>query len=406
MRTAILSVFLGLTAILAGCSNRAAETAAQAVEAGPQPLAVRTAKAEARTVERAIMVTGSLHPDETTAVSAEVPGRVLKINYDFGQAVRRGEVVAELDTQELRLQLEKVKATLAQALARVGLDPADGDRTPESTPMMRQARAQMEDARSKFEKAQKLIQSGDISRERYTEIEKQYHARLAAYEASGDELRTQMAVVRSLRAEVALAEKRVRDATVVAPFDGTVSQRHAAAGQYIRENVPILTLVKTRPLRLRVEAPESAVRDVKPGTPLVFTTEAVPGAQFKAVVRQLNPGLDSRSRTLTAEARLVQDDPRLTPGAFVQVRLVASQSFPVVALPKPAVYTVAGLNKFFTIENGKAVERRIGEIIASDGFVEIPAGSIPGGAEVAVSNVTLLTNGAPVRVENGGEGRR
>jgi RND family efflux transporter MFP subunit len=386
-------------AFVTGCSKSPAESASAAASTAPQPVAVRTAKAEARTVERWIMVTGSLHPDETTTVSAEVPGRVLKVNYDFGQPVRKGDVVAELDTQELRLQLQRAKATLAQALARVGLEPGDGDKTPESTPMMRQARAQMEDAKSKFENAQKLVASGDISRERYTEMEKLYRARLAAYEATVDDLRTQMAVVQSLRAEVALAEKRVRDATVVAPFDGVVSQKHVSPGQYIKENVPILTLVKTRPLRLRVEVPESSVPDVKPGTTLVFTTDAVPGQEFKAVVRELNPALDNRSRTLTAEARLVGDDARLKPGSFVQVRLVASQAYPVIALPKPAVYTVAGLNKFFTIENGKAVERRIGEIISSNGFVEIPAGSIPEGAEVAVSNVALLTNGTPVRVE-------
>jgi RND family efflux transporter MFP subunit len=343
------------------------------------------------------MITGSLQPDETATVSSEVAGRVLKINVDFGQPIRKGQVVAELDAQELRLQLERAKATLAQALARIGLD--DDGQTPESTPLMRQARAQMEEARSKYENAARLIQTGDISRERYTELEKQYRARLAAYEAARDDMRTQIALIRSLRAEVQLAEKRVRDATVIAPFDGAVSQKHVSPGQYIKENVPILTVVKTSPLRLRVEAPESAVADVKVGTTLTFTTDAVPGAEFQAVVRELNPALDSRSRTLTAEARLVSQDPRLKPGSFVQVRLVASKAFPVIALPKPAVYTVAGLNKYFTIENGKAVERRIGEIIATNGFVEIPAGSIPEGVEVAVSNVPMLTNGAPVRIE-------
>ena len=124
-------------------------------------------------------------------------------------------------------------------------------------------------------------------------------------------------------------------------------------------NAAIYTIVKAWPLRLRVDIPESAVSMVRVGTALQFTTEAVPGAEFRAVVRELNPSLENRSRTLTAEARMVAQDARLKPGSFVQVKLVTNAAFPVVAVPSEAVYTVAGLNKFFTVENGKAVEHKI-----------------------------------------------
>lgn len=364
----------------------------------PAPVEVRLALAESRTVERSIMVTGSLQPDETVTVTSEVAGRVRNVNYDFGQAVRRGQVVAELDTTELKLQMERTRATLAQALARVGL-PADApeDASPDTTPSMRQAKAQLDDARSRFERAEKLNKTGDIAQERFVEAEKALAARQAAYDMMRDDKLTQLAAIKGLRADLRLAEKRVKDATVVAPFDGQVSAKHVSPGQYIKENVPIVTLVKTSPLRLRVEVPESAVGLVHLGTELVFTTEAVPATQFRARVTELNPALDSRSRTLSAEARLLAADARLKPGAFVQVRLVTSASYPVIAIPKSAVYTVAGLNKFFTIENGKAVEHKIPEILGQNGFVEIPEGLIPAGAQVAVSNVALLTQGAPVK---------
>jgi hypothetical protein len=148
---------------------------------------------------------------------------------------------------------------------------------------------------------------------------------------------------------------------------------------------------------LRVEVPESAVAQVKMGTTLSFTTDAVPGTEFRAVVREMNPSLDSRARSLTSEARLLTQDSRLKPGSFVQVKLVTDANYPVVAVPRSAVYTIAGLNKFFTVENGKAKEHRIPEILGQNGWVEMPAGTIPAGAVVAVSNVPLLTDGAPVR---------
>ncbi|MBI5084600.1 MAG: efflux RND transporter periplasmic adaptor subunit [Acidobacteria bacterium] len=395
-RHAIISLLCGAEIILAGCGRSSADASATAPKAAA-PLSVGVAKTEARSVERSLMVTGTLQPDETTTVSSEVAGRIADLAADFGQSVKKGQVVARIDTQELALQLERSRATLAQAAARIGMDP-DSETAPESTPLSRQAKAQMEDARSKYENASKLVKTGDVSQERFTEIEKAYRARQAGYEATVDDLRTQMALIRQLRADLKLVEKRLKDAAVVAPFDGIVQVKHVSAGQYIKENVPIYTLMKTNPLRLRVEVPESAVSSLRVGTSLAFSTEAVPGEEFSAVVRELNPSLDNRSRTLAAEARLLKNDPRLKPGSFVQVRLVANRAFPVVAVPRAAVYTVAGLNKFFTIENGKAVEHKIPEILASNGWVEMPEGVVTAGAMVAVTNVPMLTDGAAVAV--------
>jgi RND family efflux transporter MFP subunit len=393
----ISAIVLCAALMLGGCGKKTEEVKAAAA---PEPLTVKTGLTVSRTVEKSLMVTGSLHPDEETTVSSEVPGRVQSIAVDFGQPVRRGQVVAQLDTTELSLQLERARSALAQAMARLGLQPGVAEE-PESTAGMRQAKAQLEDARARFERARKLVESGDISRERFDEAQRMMEAREAAHDAMRDEMRTQLASLRALRAEVQLAEKRVRDATIVAPFDGAVSVKHVSPGQYIKENVAVLTIVKTSPLRLRVEAPESAVSDVKLGTELKFTTEAAPGQEFSAVVRELNPSLDARSRTLTAEARLTQADSSLKPGSFVQVRLITAKAAPVIAVPSDAVYTVAGLNKFFTIESGKAVERRITEVLGSNGWVEIPEGTVPAGAVVAVSNVPLLTNGAPVKTAGG-----
>lgn len=394
MRSRLILALAGTAAFLAGCGGK--QPAPASAAAKPEPIEVRTAVAEARTVERAIMVTGSLQADEVTTATSEVAGRVARLQVDFGQPVRKGQVIAELDTTELALQLERVRASLAQAMARIGMEPGQ-ERIPESTPMTRQAKAQMEDAKSKFENAEKLVKTGDVSQERFNELDKLYRARVAAYEAAQDDFRTQLAAVRSLQAEVKLAEKRLQDATIVAPFDGIVQQKHVSPGQYIKENVPVYTLVKAWPLRLRVDIPESAVSEVRIGTTLRFTTEAVPGAEFQAVVRELNPALDARSRTLTAEARLTANDSRLRPGSFVQVRLVTEAKAPVVAVPRAALYSVAGLNKFFTIQDGRAKEHKVGEILGSNGWVELPDGTIPAGAVVAVSNIPLLTDGAPVR---------
>jgi RND family efflux transporter MFP subunit len=362
---------------------------------------VRVAPAETREVERVLPLVGSLQPDETVAMSFEVAGRVANVLVDFGQSVRKGQVVAELDRREHEIQLERSKAALSQALARVGLSPSQEEATPDETPAIRQARAQYEDARSKYESAAKLVQTGDISRERYTELEKQMNARKAAVEAAGDELRTQLANIQALRAEKRLAEKRLGDTVVRAPFDGAVAEKKVAAGQYIKENTAVLTLVKTYPLRLRLAIPETAAGAVRVGDTLRFTTEAAAGKEFAAVVREVNPALDSESRSLMAEARLTQNDPALRPGMFVQVRVVVERNAKVVVVPKEAVYTMAGLTKVFTVNGGKAKEHRITPGETREGWIEVPAGQIAAGTMVALDNVQNLTDGQEVRAAGG-----
>lgn len=384
--------------ILSGCGKQGTENKAAAQPAAPPT--VKTAAATTRRIDRAIAVTGSLNPDETVNVSFEIAGRIAAINTDFGKSVRKGDVLAELDKQEFQLQLERSRAAMSQALARLGLNSDQDNVRPESTSTMRQAAAQMDDARFKFESAAKLVKTGDISQERYTELEKAFRARQAAYEITRDEMRVQLANLDSLRADVKLAQKKLSDATVRAPFDGAIGQKMVSPGQFIKENTTVLTLVKPNPLRLLVDIPENAAAEIGVGTTLTFTTDGIPDKQFHATVRQLNPSLDSKSRSLTAEARLNESDARLRPGMFVQVQIVVQRNAEIVVIPTGALYTVAGLTKAFVVRDNRAIEYKIppGQVV--DGLTEVPAGQIKPGDLVAVSNLPALTNGSQVSKGN------
>lgn len=396
MNERFLAVVIAAGLVLAGCSRE--QTKAEAASPkGPEPIEVRTAMAEARSVDRMLAVTSSLQPDETVSISSEVPGRVSAIYVDFGHNVRKGQVVAELDKQELNLAVERSKAALAQALARLGLDSSQESVRPESTPSVRQALAQLEDARSKYDNASRLVKTGDISQERFTEVEKFYQARQAAYDAARDETRTLTASVQALQAEVKLAQKRLGDATIRAPFDAAVKERLVSPGAYLKENTPLMTLVKTDPLRLHVELPETAAGSVRKGTTLTFTTDAAPDSTFTAVVHELNPSLDAKSRTLTAEARLSRPDARLRPGMFVQVQLLAQKGIITTMVPKEALYSVAGLTKLFVIRDGRAVEQRLAAGQESNGWIEVPRETVRPGERVAISALPQLVTGTPVK---------
>jgi membrane fusion protein (multidrug efflux system) len=391
-----------LLLLLAACNKqdpKAAEAKAAAAAAkAAEPVTVKTATAVERTAERAIAVTGTLLPDETVTVATEVPGRISAIRADFGQAVRKGDVLIELDRTEYDLQVERSRGALNQALARLSLPPYTGKMAPpDTTPGVRTATAQFEDAKFKYESASKLVKTGDISADRFNELEKAMRARQSALDGARDELRTQWMSVTSLEADLKIAEKRRGDTVVRAPFDGVVGEKLISAGQYVKDNMGILRVVKVYPMRLRLEVPEAAANTVKVGTPLTFTTDAAANVSFDAVVRELNPSLDTRNRTLTAEARLTKADTRLRPGMFVQVKLVTDRGAKVVAVPRNALYSIAGLTKLFKIENGTA---RLITFVPGpeiDGFVEVPGDLLQNGDRVATSELPALTNGAKVK---------
>jgi RND family efflux transporter MFP subunit len=386
-----------LPVLIAGCGRKSGPEV-QAAAKPAEPPTVKIAAVETRRVEKSISVTGSLMADESVNLSFEVPGTLARVFADFGQSVRAGQVIAELDKRELTLQVERSRSALTQALARIGLSPEQEEANPDSTPAIQQAIAQLEDARFKYESAARLVKSGDISRERYTELEKAFRAREAALQAARDELRTQLASIQGLRAELKLAQKRLSDATLLAPFDGAVNARLVSPGQYIKENTPVITLVKASPLRLRADIPESASGEVRIGTSLSFTTDAAPGGVFHAIVRQLNPSLDPKSRSLTAEARMVEPDTRLKPGMFVQVRLVVARDQEIAVVPKSALYTIAGLTKIFVIRDGQAVELKVQPGQEIGDWVEIS--EIKAGERVAVSNLPALINGLKVTAQS------
>jgi len=380
---------------VAGCGKK--EAASKTTEAKtPEVIQVRVQQAMARTLDKSIDVTGTLEADEMVNLSFEIPGRVASFRVDFGQSVKKGEVIAELDRREYEWQLERAKANVGQLSARLGMKSPD-EAYPNSTASMRQAQANYDDAKSKYESAAKLVQSGDISKERAVESQKTLQARQASIDVTRDEMNGLIAQLRAQKADLEIATKRLGDTVIRAPFDGGISAKLISPGQYIKDNTPVATLVKTSPLRLRVEVPENYSAMIQAGSVVSFTTDAAPGKEFNAVIQKLNPSFDAKNRTLLAESKIAAVDARLRPGTFVQVKLVTRKAEPIVMVPKGAIYSVAGLSKVYVIRNGKAVEVRIPPGAEVDGWAEVPSGAIQAGESIAVSNLLNLINGAAVK---------
>ncbi|OYT70342.1 MAG: hypothetical protein CFK52_11415 [Chloracidobacterium sp. CP2_5A] len=402
LRSAKVSPWLAM-ALLALCASgcsRHKETVSAAAPAPPPAIEVKTTTAAKRLIRKSIETVGSLVPDEQVVVAGQVGGEITELTVDVGSAVKAGQVIARISPKEYELKLQQAEAALAQARAMLGeagrRDPIDID----AAPMARQARAALDDARAQMERAERLVASGDLPRQRWDTAEANYRAAEARYQAARDETVMRIGVVEQRQAEVRLARKKLEDSAVRAPISGFVSVRHKSRGDFINEqggNRDIVTIVRLDPIRVQANVAEIGVSYVKEGMPTRFTTDAYPGRDFPARVTRISPVLNQQARLLMVEAVAPNPQGLLKPGMFARVYVDIASDVPAVFVPLSAVVSVAGVEKVFVAADGKAVERRV-RLGKRDGAdVEITEG-LKAGEKVITDNLDRLTDGMPIKV--------
>src|SRR5258707_5983790 len=162
---ALLSGAALLLASLASCkSDYPASGKAASPDSKTQPRQVKTAKVSEMPIRETVTVNGTLAAYDRVTASMKVPGRLQTITVDLGSVVHKGQSIAQLEQQDYKLRVQQNEAALAQARARLGLSPdgADDRVTAEETGTVRQAKAVLEDAKSKRDRAAKLVQQGVI----------------------------------------------------------------------------------------------------------------------------------------------------------------------------------------------------------------------------------------------------
>src|SRR5438552_15041419 len=219
---------------------------------------VKTVKVAEMPIGETVTVNGNLAAFDQTTVGMKVPGRLLTISVDLGSVVRKGQVIAQLEQQDYKLRVQQAEAALAQARARLGLSPdgADDRVTAEETGTGRQAKAVLEDAKLKRERAAKLVQQGVIPHAEWDTVDSEYKVATSRYQDALEEIRSRQGLLAQRRSEVSLAKQQLADTIVYAPLDGVVQEKKASVGEYLAAGAPVVDVVKINPLRLRAEVPE------------------------------------------------------------------------------------------------------------------------------------------------------
>jgi RND family efflux transporter MFP subunit len=395
MGALILAMLCTMALVTSGCADSSAEQDGGSKEALK---AVKTDAVRQESVRRTLEVVGTLAAEDQVTVSSEVDGVVRRVLADLGDRVRAGQSLVELDPEKLQYNLDQQRAAHTRALTRYGASDAEHLPRIEDTPDVRRAVAELAQARQAFERATELHNRKLISQQTLDDADTALRLKTAAYDAALQAAKNLQADIDASAAAMKLAGRHLEDASIRAPFDGYVQQRMVSLGELVKAQMPVMTVVRVDPLKLRSEIPERMAPWVKVGQPLTLRVDAFPDKSFAAAISRISPAVTTETRTFAFEALAPNAEALLKPGTFARVRLETSLVEQVMTIPYAAMQYRYGVYRAFAVAGDRleARELKTGDRVGDR--MEILAG-LQASDRVAVTDVDTLTDGMKIAAE-------
>jgi HlyD family secretion protein len=289
-----------------------------------------------------------------------------------------------------KAQVGTAETAVSMAQAQLAIVTA-----PPTAEQLAQAEAGVESARRQVELAKNPVLAPDLAAARAQADGAAQAAALAKNPFTANDKKAAQAGVDQAKAAVEATRLQLKDATIVAPFDGSVSQRFLSAGALAAPGTPIVALVSLD-VEIVINVEESRLKRVEVGLPATVVVAAFAGEEFPAKVAAIAPSVDPRSRTLAVRVR-PEGTGRLLDGMFAQVKLAGVEREPVLIVPAQAAFQRDGKSLGVVAKDGTVAIREL-KLGASDGAsVEVLAG-LAEGESVVVSGQERLTDGQTVAV--------
>jgi RND family efflux transporter MFP subunit len=359
----VLALALGL-AIYAGLHGRRGADAAlkRATEVAATPT-VAVVHPTALSPADELVLPGTARAFTDAAIYARASGYLKKWHVDIGAKVTRGQLLAEIETPELDQQLRQARADLENA------------------------RATMEMAKTTADRWQALFKRDAVSRQETDEKLSDYHARKATVDASG--------------ANVKRLEDLQAFQKITAPFDGVITVRNTDIGALIDAGAgqarELFRLAAIDKLRVFVSVPQTYAQAARPGTPTAITLEEQPGKIYRGTLARTSSALDPVARTMLSEVEMDNPAGEVLPGAYVVVRLRVGRETRGLTIPANTLLFRAEGLRVAVVRDGRAelVPVKLGrdygrsvEVVeglqSSDAVILDPADSLVSGTAVRV----------------------
>lgn len=328
--------------LLAGCGKRGPGPAGPG---GGMAVHVVGFRAVEQPVEERVALVGTLAANEAVDIKSELDGVIEEVAFEEGASVESGRVLFRIDRAKLEASLSEAEANLKLAEATLGRYTA-------------------------------LAESRAVSRQEVDQARTGFEVRLAAVE---------------------LMRAQVEDATITAPFEGTVGSRLVSVGQYVTKGQPLTSLVDTDPMKVEFDVPERFLSRVAEAQELTMQVAAYPADRFRGTVYFVDPRVNPDTRTVLVKARLPNPDGRLRAGMFANLELILQVRKQAVVIPESALLLEGDRASVFVVEDGKAQPRPVTPGVRLAGAMEIREGLQPGEL-VVIEGTQKLGPGVPVEV--------
>ncbi len=408
--------------LLAACSDQSAsgKTPPPAPQAGPVMAAMVLQKA----VPVQIRAVGNVQAISSVTIKSQVDGQVLRVHFEEGQSVRKGDVLFTLDPAPFEATLRQAKATLARDTAQLLQAEAavSQSRAAEKQAEANLARdtAQLENAKAQERRYKSLIDDGAVSSEQYDTVRTAATATMATVEADRAAVANTQAAIQAAQATVANVKAAIEaDQAVVdnaqiqlgytalrAPMDGRTGSLLVHAGNTIkaRDDSSAMVMVnQIQPIYVTFAVPQKYLGDIKKylaqGTVKV---EVIPQGQVADPVQGeltfVNNTVDSSTASIQLKATFANVDNRLWPGQFLNVVLTLTTEPNAVVIPSQAIQTGQQGPYVFVIKPDLTVDTRavtVERTVGPDAVIQ--TGLTPGEQVVADGQVRLVP-GARVEI--------
>ena len=281
---------------------------------GPRaPMTVELGTAKRGDVAAHLTVVGNLIGKQTVDIAPRTGGRLLSVNVQLGDAVRRGQVLAKVEDREIVEQVRAAEASQEVAKATI-----------------RQREADLKVAELNFERSKNLFARQLLAKQALDDAESRYLAAVAQTDLSRAQLSQNDARLQELRINL-------QHTSVTSPVDGFVGKRNVDPGAMVNTNTAIASVVDISRLRLVVNVVEKDLRLVTPGDVADVEVDAYPGEKFSGKIARVSPVLDPATRTAQMEVEIPNGDHRLKPGMYARINLTVEERKNAIVAPKGAV---------------------------------------------------------------------
>lgn len=338
--------------------------------------------------EAILTASGYVVAQRQAAVASKATGRLEYLGVEEGDEVKKGQIIAQLEHDD-------VDAALAQALANLAMAEAS----------LKENEAELQDATLHYERQKNLLAEHVISQSEYDLAEARYKRAVAAVTSA-------KAQIELAKAGVKAAEVQVENTNIRAPFDGTVLTKNADVGEMVapfaasaNSRGTVVTIADMNSLEVEADVSESNIQRVRIGQSCEIILDAFPEHRYKGYVHKIVPTADRAKATVLTKIRFVELDEKVLPEMSAKVNFLSKSLNnndgslePFTAIPKAAITERKGKKVVFVVRDNTATETPI--IVGGEfgELVEIRDG-LTTAEQVVLSPTSDLKSGLKIKIE-------